>query len=192
MKCTCCGASLGMFKKYAPLSDGAICLKCFKELGFDVNDKDNYTDATCREIKAGYVHYANKQNKAILEKYGLPTFGFAHYGEERDVDATEEEKQVFSILCDMFQSKGYDPEQLDLVRKSDNYVAAAIGDYDLARFKATDRVKWIIFPAAETGAVKHYIESVTEVFTFDKLLNTQIHKMSAYADIKKRASEEAQ
>lgn len=185
MKCNCCGANLGMFKKYVALSDGAICLKCFKDLGFDVNDKEKYANATCREIRAGYAHFANKENKRILEEHGLPTLNFAHYGEERDVNATDGEIQMFGIICDMFRQNGYDPEQLDLVRKSNDYVAAAIGDFDVARFKATERAMWIVFPAAENGAVKHRMESVEEVYDFGQLLETQIDKMSSYADIKK-------
>lgn len=185
MKCCNCGASLGMFKKYVTLSDGAICFKCFKELGFDADKKDEYINATCREIKSGYNHYANKQIKQFFEEHDLPTLRFAHYGEERDVNATDDEKQIFAIIREMFQGKGYDPEQLDLVRKSDNYVAAAIGDYDLARFKATERVMWVVFPAAEVGAVKHRIGSVTEVYDYSTLLDAQIEAMSKYADIKK-------
>lgn len=185
MKCCSCGASLGMFKKYVTLSDGAICFNCFKDLGFDVDKKDEYIDATCREIQSGYNHYANKQMKRILEEHDLPTLNFAHYGEERDVNATDEEKQIFAIVREMFQAKGYDPEQLDLVRKSKDYVAAAIGDDDLARFKATDRVTWIVFPWAETGAVKHRMESVTEVYDHAALLDAQIEAMSKFLDIKK-------
>lgn len=40
-----------------------------------------------------------------------------------------------------------DPDgQLLLVRKSDSYVMAAVGEWDLARFKCTERAKWIMFP----------------------------------------------
>jgi len=185
MKCSCCGATLGMFKKYVALSDGAICLKCFKDLGFDVDHKDEYADATCREIQSGYAHYTKKQNMNVLVEHDLPTISFAHYGEERDVDATDDEKQIFVILCDMFRNKGYDPDQLRFVRKSSNYVAAAIGDFDLARFKATDRAMWIIFPYAEVGAVKHHLSSVSEVYEYDSILDTQISQMSKHTDIKK-------
>lgn len=110
-------------------------------------------------------------------------FGLANYGQEREVDATEGEQRMFEILREMFQSKGYKPEQLKLVRKSDNYVAAAIGDYDLARFKATNRVTWIIFPF-EIGAVKHRIESVEEVYEFSDLLDRQIESMT-YVEFEK-------
>lgn len=185
MKCCNCGASLGMFKKYVTLSDGAICLKCFKSLGFDVDKKDEYINAKCREIQSGYGHYIKKQNMKVLDEHDLPTFTFAHYGEERDVDATADEVQMFGIICDMFKSKGYDPEQLRLVRKSKDYVAAAIGDDDVARFKATERVMWIVFPTAESGAVKHRMESVTEVYDYSTILDAQIEAMSKFIDIKK-------
>lgn len=110
-------------------------------------------------------------------------FGFAHYGEEREVDATDGEKRMFEILLEMFEGKGYKPEQLRLVRKSDNYVAAAVGDYDIARFKATSRVTWIIFPY-ETGAVKHRLESVEDVYSFSDMMDNQIASMT-YVDFEK-------
>lgn len=45
MKCECCGANLGMFKKYVTLSDGAICKKCFEALDFDFTHADQYANA---------------------------------------------------------------------------------------------------------------------------------------------------
>ena len=185
MKCANCGANLGPFKKYVSLVDGGICYKCFKSLGFDPNDKDDFANATCREVQAGYNHYANKQKKKILEDLGLPTFNLAHYGEEREVDATDEEKQMFYLLQDMLKARGYDPDQLDLVRKSDNYVAAAIGSSDLARFKFSDRAAWVVFPSAEVGAVKHYIGSVSDLEQFNELFDTQISCMKKHTEIKK-------
>lgn len=177
MKCDVCGASLGMFKKYVSLSDGAICHKCFEELGFDKNDAALYSDATCSQIKSGYAHYTKMQKKALddaLDEHDLPTFAFAHYGEERETDATDEEAQMFSILCQMFEAHGYDPAQLTLLRKSDNYVSVCIGDYDLARMKYTTRAKWITFPYAEEKAVKHYIAIPEEITSYDTLLNAQL------------------
>lgn len=187
MKCERCGASLGLFKKYVSLSDGAICTKCFEELGFDKNDAALYSDATCSQIKSGYGHYMKMQKKALddaLEEYDLPTFSFAHYGEERDVDATDEEVQMFSILCQMFEACGYDPSQLSLVRKSDSYVSACVGDWDLARMKYTNRAKWITFPYAEEKAVKHYIDAPDDIRQMDSLLSAQIEQMSKHTTLK--------
>ena len=114
--------------------------------------------------------------------YDMPIFGgFANYGQEREVDATDGEKRMFDILKEMFEGKGHKPEQLKLVRKSDNYVAAAIGEEDLARFKATKRVTWIIFPY-EIGAVKHRLESVEDVYNFSEMMDKQIEIMT-YANI---------
>lgn len=188
MKCECCGASLGMFKKYVSLSDGAICKKCFEALDFDFNEADKYSDATIEEIRTGFYHYskfiANKEPVAVLEDLGLPTFGLSHYGEERAVEAESEEAQMFSILSDMFEAKGYDPAQLSLVRKSKDYVSAVIGDYDLARFKFTNRAKWIIFPYAEAKAVKHYIETPDDVRAMTDLFALQVKALSKHTDLK--------
>ena len=57
MKCECCGANLGMFKKYVTLSDGAICKKCFEALDFNFTYADQYANAKVSEIKTGYNHY---------------------------------------------------------------------------------------------------------------------------------------
>lgn len=188
MKCCNCGASLGMFKKYVSLSDGAICKKCFEALDFDFNEADKYSDATIEEIRTGFHHYtkfiANKEPMSVLEDLGLPTFGLSHYGEERAVEAESEEAQMFSILSDMFEAKGFDSSQLSLVRKSKDYVSAVIGDWDLARFKFTDRAKWIIFPYAEAKAVKHYIEAPDDIKEMDALLSAQIEQMSKYTTLK--------
>lgn len=65
MKCCNCGANLGMFKKYAPLSDGAICKKCFESLGFDFNNAADFADAKCREIQSGYGYYMNSRQTNV-------------------------------------------------------------------------------------------------------------------------------
>ena len=65
---------------------------------------------------------------------------FANYGQERDVNAADEELKMFDVLK---EATGLD---LRLTRKSDSYVTAMYNDWDLARFKFTPRAKWI-FPA---------------------------------------------
>lgn len=188
MKCECCGANLGMFKKYVTLSDGAICKKCFEALDFDFNYADQYANAKVSEIKTGYNHYtkfiANKEPMSVLEDLALPTFGLSHYGEERAVEAEQEEAQMFSIIQDMFEAEGYAPGQLSLVRKSKDYVSAVVGDWDIARFKYTDRAKWIIFPYAEAKAVKHYIEAPDDVKAMTDLFASQVKALSKHTDLK--------
>lgn len=191
MKCTACGATLGLFKKPITLADGAICRKCFERLGFNSDDASKYSNAKCSEIMSGYGHYTKMHNKKhndelidVLDKHELPVFSFAHYGEERAVDATDEEAQVFAVLCDMFGSHGYDSSQLRLVRKSSNYVAASIGDFDLARFKYTEKAKWIIFPYAETKAVKHYISVPGEIMDMDDLFSLQVEALGKHIELK--------
>ena len=186
MKCECCGATLGMFKKYVALSDGAICKKCFEGLGFDFNDADKYSGAKVREIQSGFGHYskfiANKDPMTVLEDLGLPTLRFAHYGEERAVDAEDGEMQMFNIICEMVNEIGFDTEQLRLTRKSKDYVSAVIGDYDVARMKFTDRAKWIIIPYAEPKAEKHHIEMPDDVRQLKDLLIKNLEFISKYQE----------
>lgn len=110
---------------------------------------------------------------------------FAHYGEEREAKFTDEEKQMFDILCGMFKSRGYDPTQLELTHKSDNYASVVIGDYDVARIKYTERAKWITIPYAEPKAEKHHISVPDDIRQFDDLVDRNIAFIEKYAEIKK-------
>ena len=89
---------------------------------------------------------------------------FANYGQERDVNATAEEIKIFELLK---ESTG---RNLSLVRRSDSYVTAALGEWDFARFKFTTRAKWIAFPTAEVGPPKHKITNPDEAVSFTDLI----------------------
>ncbi len=73
---------------------------------------------------------------------------FANYGQNREVTATDGEKEIFRLIMEILADEGIDTSKFGLVRKSDNYVTAALllddpGQLDLARKKFTDRAKWI-------------------------------------------------
>lgn len=89
---------------------------------------------------------------------------FANYGQERDINATNEELKIFEALK---EATGRD---LRLVRKSDSYVTAALGEWDLARFKFTQRAKWVSFPTVEVGPPKHKITRPEEAADFADLI----------------------
>lgn len=108
------------------------------------------------------------------EKLGLL---FAHYGEERDVNPTDEEAEIFDLIR---STTGRD--DIELVRKSDSYVSAVIGELDLARFKYTTRAKWILLPVLEVGAPKHRIEEPEDVLSFADLLAESIAHIDEYSN----------
>lgn len=99
---------------------------------------------------------------------------FANYGKERDVNATDEELKIFETLK---ESTGRD---LRLVRKSDSYVTAVLGEWDLARFKYTQRAKWIAFPVVEVGTPKHRISRPEEAAYFADLIAESLAVMDKY------------
>ena len=74
---------------------------------------------------------------------------FSNYGQSRTVDCTDGELEIFDIIRSRLDDMNYDIACLKLVRKSDSYVSAVMdsgndyGEMDLARFKYTDRAKWI-------------------------------------------------
>lgn len=82
---------------------------------------------------------------------------FSNYGQERDINCTEEEFALFEAISSAFPG-----EDLRLTRVSDNYVTIRRGDHDVIRLKYTNKAKWLVFPYLETGQVKHYIKSVDE------------------------------
>ena len=85
---------------------------------------------------------------------------FSNYGQNRGVDATPEELQIFALIRESVD------EPVELVRRSDKYVTVAVGDWDLARFKFTSRAKWILFPILERPNEKHKIAEPGDVTDF--------------------------
>lgn len=93
---------------------------------------------------------------------------FANYGQERGLNATDGEIEIFEML------KGLTNLNLHMVRKSDSYVTAVYRGWDLARFKYTQRAKWIAFPTVEVGPPKHRIAKPTDVTEFKELLTKSL------------------
>ena len=101
-------------------------------------------------------------------------FKIANYGQEREINATDEEIKIFEALR---EATGRD---LRLVRRSDSYVTAALGEWDLARFKYTSRAKWIAFPAVEVGPPKHKITHPDEAVNFTELITESLAHIDKY------------
>jgi hypothetical protein len=99
---------------------------------------------------------------------------FINYGQARERIATESELEIFEVLRSITGR-----EDLDLVRKSDNYVSAVIGDWDLARFKYTPRAKWIQFPF-EAKPPKHKIETPADVADLSDLVMKSLEHILKY------------
>ena len=92
----------------------------------------------------------------------------ANYGQSRDVDATPEELRIYELINDSVDT------DVQFVRRSDSYVTATVGDWDLARFKFTSRAKWILFPIVERPKEKHKIESPEDVLKYTEILNESL------------------
>lgn len=99
---------------------------------------------------------------------------FADYGQERDVNATDEELKIFEVLRDATAL------DLRLARKSDSYVTAVLGEWDLARFKYTSRAKWIAFPVVEVGPPKHRISRPDDAAGFADLIAESLSVIEKY------------
>lgn len=71
----------------------------------------------------------------------------AHYGQEREVNLNDQEKLLVSVLFDILERESCDTSLLRITRKSDSYATICMQgknyEYDIIRFKYTDRAKWI-------------------------------------------------
>ena len=99
------------------------------------------------------------------------------FGQERERIATESELEIFEIIKEI---TGRD--DLRLVRKSNDYVSALLGEWDLARFKYTPRAKWIMFPVIDLGSSKRRINAPEDVREFEEDLNTSITHIEKYSN----------
>lgn len=99
---------------------------------------------------------------------------FADYGQMRDVNATAEEIRIFELIR---EATGRD---IELTRRSDSYVTAVLGEWDLARFKYTQRARWVSFPAVEAGAPKHKITTPEEAVSFADLIAESLAVIDKY------------
>lgn len=103
-------------------------------------------------------------------------FNFANYGQERERIATETELEIFEIIKSV---TGRD--DLQLVRKSPDYVTALLGEWDLARFKYTTRAKWIVLPVIEAGSKKHRFNTPGDVAAFADQLKASVEHILNHA-----------
>ena len=73
----------------------------------------------------------------------------SNYGQERELNCTEQEIEIFDIIRSVCDDDNLESDYLKLIRRSDNYVSVVLpsskgyGDMDLARIKYTSRAKWI-------------------------------------------------
>lgn len=55
----------------------------------------------------------------------------------------------------------------ELVRMTDAYLTVRAGEFDLVRFKYTDRAKWVNIPLLDLGKVKRRFERLEDIKQFD-------------------------
>ena len=97
---------------------------------------------------------------------------FAHYGEEREVNATPEELKIAEVITGFLPSS----EGSRITRKSSNYITLVIGEWDLARIKYSDKAKWVKLPLVDRGNVKRYIENIDDINAFkDDVIKSYEH-----------------
>ena len=99
-QCIKCGKNT-LVRGHVKLADAAICTPCFKSLGFKLTDTAGAAAYSYEDIKDGKDAYYKKRIDVLADLYDQAQneehdFKFARYGEFRDLDATEEEMEMFA------------------------------------------------------------------------------------------------
>lgn len=72
---------------------------------------------------------------------------FSHYGEERAFELSEDEQKFVELIYEILKDTPVNIGKLKIVRKSDSYTTIVVKgkewDFDLIRFKFTERTKWL-------------------------------------------------
>lgn len=173
-KCIRCGGSfLTRFK--IKLKDAYICRNCAMELGFPKDFYLRSSSYSWDDIKDGREAYLLRMRKKEIKDQVITGFKMAHYGERRELECTDEEREIFDIINENVD------KSLQLVRKSDSYVTVLCGEWDLARVKFTERAKWILFPTVDRSDAKIYIESPEDVLKYMDKINESITHIEKYS-----------
>ena len=161
------------------LKDGRLCPKCFLELGFDSVMMNSFSEVPYDQIKDGSRAYFDYYRRR--DGQSSPSVKFAHYGEERELVCTEEERQIYDNVCALFVQNKIVDFQPELVRVSDNYVTVKCGEWDLVRFKFTARARWLFFPVFEKASERHQIESPDDLFDYENTILKSLEHIRKYS-----------
>lgn len=199
--CVRCGKGLFLAPK-VKLKDSVICKYCYLSLGFSPESaayaKDYYNYDLIKNGKAAYDEHCRKLNESfkannpglvdvinsfesddeeaepnvnVSVEYNINVetpLKMANYGQKREVNATDGEIELYDLLCKMFPE-----EKIELCRKSNDYVTAMLGEWDVIRFKYSDRAKWIAFPVLEKPQ-KHYIDNPQNIADYEANIRKSI------------------
>lgn len=90
------------------------------------------------------------------------TYSLNFQGAEKyDVDATENDLKIFEHIKNLCPT-------VRLTRKTPAYLTVCEGEFDVVRFKYTDRAKWLNISLLDTGNVKRRFESLEDLAQFDE------------------------
>ena len=137
-RCVKCNGSF-LTRGKIKLKDAYICFKCADALGFDHKTLALTGSLfSWDDVKDGYEAYLVNKRKTEMKETALSSVSVTMKDSKRDLECTEAESEIYENICEMLGA-----EDLQLVRKSNDYVTIAVNDIDAIRFKCTNRAKWI-------------------------------------------------
>lgn len=181
-KCIRCNSPF-IGRRKIKLSDSYICGKCAKELGFDKGFYLYSSIYSYDDIKDGQEAYWTRRTKERIKEEVLSSVSVTMKGPgvERELVCTEEEREVYDYIEWIASMHGVDPDELRLARVSDTYLTVKYGEWDLARFKYTNKAKWIKFTAIERSDTRHGLEAPEDVQDLGELIVRSIDHIKKYS-----------
>lgn len=138
-----------------------VCKQCFRDLGFSLMEaiKNAPVTYTWDDIKDGKDAYVTRSVNRLAAEYDADQTKelgllYSNYGEFNGLNATEDEMLIFDGFREIMADEGMDPQELYVIRESDNYLSACIGINVVAQFKASARSKWVTFPGTHDDKVR--------------------------------------
>lgn len=99
---------------------------------------------------------------------------FAHYGEERELNATPEELMIAEYVAGLFDGA-------EIVRVSSSYITVKKGDWDVIRIKYSDRARWVKIPLIDPGSTKRSLQSADDVKGFKEDILKALEHIAKYS-----------
>lgn len=148
-KCIRCGGSL-LLRGKVKLADAEICGKCYRELGFDVDQSGLLTARSTKwaDMKDGKAEYDRRRwakrkaefAKAEAERLGL---FYSDYATLDALECLDNEMKAVERVCALLEDEGCNSRKITYERDPGCPLGAFMGDEMLYQLRYTKDVKWI-------------------------------------------------
>lgn len=148
-KCIRCGGSF-LLRGKVKLADAELCGKCYKELGFDVDQSALLIARSTKwaDMKDGKVEYDRRQwakRKAEFADKESDRLGlfYADYQTLDKLECIDNEMKAVERVCALLEDESCKSSKITYEREPGGPLSAFLGDKLLYQLRYTKDVKWI-------------------------------------------------